>query len=691
MSSWIMIAAAAQPAAAQEAVAVQPPAAPERGVIAYPPAFFAEAAPVNAYDMVVRLPGFTFDKGQTVRGLAGSGGNVLIDGAPPVSKNDPLDEILKRIPAGAVERVEVIRGGAPGIDMEGRTVMANVVRKQTGGFRGAVMPGSYFVYDGRTLTGIRAEAQWRWAGGRSGELAQVYGRGPSDDLGDGIRTRYGPDGRVILRSDVDADGHGLRQWTTGAYETPFAGGRARFNGAFMLTPASVEIYDRIRGGGLEYEYDNIKRLQAELGGRYSRTITAALSVEAVAFQQWNNNRTTVHFEAPGLVRDFRLEKETTETVGRLHFRLRHSPELSLEAGIEGALNRLDSETDLAVNGRAVFIPAANVQVEETRGEVFARGTWRPNPRLTLEAGVRQEGSTVTTEGDLSLEKTLTYTKPRLAMTWAPDAATQVRARIEREVGQLNFDDFVASQSVGSLGVIVAGNPNLKPQQAWVAEAAYERRFLGSAAVVLTARHYEIRDTVDRGPARFDEGPRRGEIILDPVTGLPVADRPENIGKGTKDELQASLTLPLDRIFIRAAQFKAQATWRRTEVTDPVTGEEREISLVHPVDWEAHFSQDLPAWKSTWGIDASGGFRERAYRLSEVETKKQSTWVVVYGEYKPRPDWIIRLEAQGASMRNVKRIREVYRGVRDPSRLNFIDVRDLEWGGSLYLRVRKVFG
>ena len=70
---------------------------------------------------------------------------------------------------------------------------------------------------------------------------------------------------------------------------------------------------------------------------------------------------------------------------------------------------------------------------------------------------------------------------------------------------------------------------------------------------------------------------------------------------------------------------------------------------------------------------------------------QSTWVVVYGEYKPRPDWIIRLEAQGASMRNVKRIREVYRGVRDPSRLNFIDVRDLEWGGSLYLRVRKVFG
>ncbi|HEY8616316.1 TonB-dependent receptor [Phenylobacterium sp.] len=687
MSSWIMIAAAAQPATAQEVVAPQPPAAPERGVIAYPPSFFAEAAPTSAYDMVIRLPGFTFDKGQTVRGLAGSGGNVLIDGAPPVSKNDALDETLKRIPAATVERIELIRGGAPGVDMEGRSIMANVVRRQGSGFRGAVMPGSYFIYDGRTLLGLRGEFQWRWPGGRSAELAQVYGKGPSDDLGDGHRTRYGPTGAVILRSDVDADGQGLRQWTTGAYETPFAGGRARINGAFMLTPASVEIYDRIQGGGLEYEYNKIDRLQAELGGRFTRPLTERLSMEAVAFQQWNNNKTYVRFEAPGLVRRFVLDRETTESVGRLHLRHRFSPRVSLEAGVEGALNQLDSETELNINGAAVFLPAANVQVEETRGEVFARGTWRPSPRLTVEGGVRQEGSTVTSEGDVVLEKTLTYTKPRLALTWAPDAATQVRLRLEREVGQLNFDDFVASQSVGSLGVIVVGNPDLVPQQAWVAEAAVERRFWGSAAVVLTARHFEIKDTVDRGPART----AAGEIIRDPVTGLPLADRPENIGKGTKDELQASVSFPLDRFRIRAAQLKAQSTWRRTEVTDPLTGEKREISLVHPVDWTLNFSQDLPALKATWGIDVSGAFRERAYRLTEVETKKQSAWTVVYGEYKPRPDWIIRLEAQGATLRNVKRIREVYRGARDPSRLAFTDVRDLEWGGSLYLRIRKILG
>src|SRR3954453_23003102 len=106
MNVLMLLAAAAAPAAGAAAAA-------EHGVIAYPPAFFAAASPTSAYDMVTRLTGFTFDKGAVVRGLADAGGNVLIDGHPPVAKNDTLDEILKRIPTASVARLELIRGGAP--------------------------------------------------------------------------------------------------------------------------------------------------------------------------------------------------------------------------------------------------------------------------------------------------------------------------------------------------------------------------------------------------------------------------------------------------------------------------------------------------------------------------------------------------------------------------------------------------
>ncbi|MBL8553720.1 MAG: TonB-dependent receptor [Phenylobacterium sp.] len=691
MGPWLLIAAAAAPQAAETAVAATPPpaASAERGVTVYPPGFFAEAQPTSAYDMVIRLPGFTFDKGAAVRGLAGAAGNVIIDGQPPVSKNDALDEILKRIPVGSVERIELIRGGAPGIDMDGRSVLANVVRRQVAGFKAAAAPTTNLIYDGRVLHSFRGEAQWRWPGGRSAELSQVYGKGPNEELGDGVRTRFSANGALRFRSNVDVDSGGQRIYTIGAFETPALGGRVRLNGAYQLNPSFVELYDRFVGGGKEYEYDRIDREQIETGLRFSRPLTASMNLEAIALRQMNTTDTTVHFEAPGLVRDFRLDRETTETVGRITLKRRQSPRLSLEASVEGALNKLDSETELKVSGRPIVVPAANVQIEEKRGELAARANWRATDTLALEAAVRQEQSTVTSRGDVVLEKTLRFTKPRLAATWSPDPTSQVRLRLEREVGQLNFDDFVATSNVASTGTLSAGNPDLTPQQAWVFEAAAERRFWGSGALVLTVRHFELSDVVDRVP------------VLGP-TGAILADAPGNIGSGVKDEYTLSLTLPLDRLGVRGAQFRGYATRRRTRVVDPLTGLKREISVTRPaevrdgsqngpVSWEAHFTQDLPAIRTVWGADVIGAFRERTFRLNEIETRKVSATVLLFAEYKAASDLTLRVEAQAMNQRNARRIREVYVGPRSRGVLDYTDVRNLEWGGSLFFRVRKTFG
>src|SRR5690606_9963341 len=113
-TTLVQAAAAASPEAA---------AAPTQGVIAYPPSFFAASQPVNAFEMIERVPGFSFYGGSNVRGFEGAAGNVLIDGQRPSSKSDGLADILRRLPVSQVERIELIRGGAPGIDMQGRTVL----------------------------------------------------------------------------------------------------------------------------------------------------------------------------------------------------------------------------------------------------------------------------------------------------------------------------------------------------------------------------------------------------------------------------------------------------------------------------------------------------------------------------------------------------------------------------------------
>jgi outer membrane receptor protein involved in Fe transport len=683
---FLIAAAAAAPAGEQ---AVAEPAAPERGVISYPPSFFAEVQPVSAFDMVTRLPGFTFDKGVSVRGLAGGSGNVLIDGQPAVSKNDTLDEVLKRVPAASVERIELIRGGAPGIEMDGRSIVANVVRKQAAGFRGAITPSATFIYDGRVLSGLRAEAQWRWPGGRAAELSQIFGMRVFDEYGDGYRVRYNADETVRLRSSIDADGGGRSFWTTGAYETPLAGGKARVNAAYMTNPYASELYDRYVGGGREYEYITFGRDQIELGGRYSRTLTQRLSLEAVVLRQNTRGLSTVHFEAPGLVRDFDLRRKGAESVGRLILKLRASQGLSLEASAEGALNRLDSRTTLATNGVAVVVPAANVEIEEQRGELALRGAWQASDALTLEAGLRVERSTLTSMGDVTLENPQQFTKPRLSAVWSPSASNQVRLRLEREVGQLNFEDFVATSSVASTGTLSAGNPDLTPQQAWVAEATFEQRFWGSGAVVATVRRFELSDVVDRVP------------VFGP-TGAILADAPGNIGDGRRDELQVSLALPLDRLGAKGAHFRGQVTRRWSRVIDPITGARRDISTLRmgtgrdaavftPVSWDAHFTQDLPRLHAVWGIDVIGGFRDIAYRLSEIETKKISTQISLFTEYRARPNLTLRVEAVAVNQRDARRIREVYAGPRNLGVIDYTDVRNLEWGGGLNISLRRAFG
>lgn len=667
---------------AQAAAAAVPEAAaqPQQGVIAYPPAFFDSFRPTNALEMVERVPGFTFDEGDSVRGFEGAAGNVLIDGQRPAAKSDGLDQILTRLPASQVERIELIRGGAPGIDMQGKSVLVNVVRKQGAGFRGLIAASTKYVADdGRNTPAFRLEGSGE-SNGRAWEAGMLVAQGVDDGAGDGPRIRLDAQGRPLIRSFVESEGTVTFQGVfTGAYETPLADGKLRLNARLFLNEFNYDEqnYLQFPTVGKEFDQWGEDEKEIELGARYTRSLGPRTSLETVLLQRNADEHFGETFRSPADSVLFTLDQQTGESIARTVLKHRRSDTLSLEAGAEGAFNWLESETDFALNGQPQPVPAANVRVEEKRGELFGKATWQARPSLSFEAGVRQEASRISSDGDVELEKTLYFTKPRLAATWAPDAATQLRLRIEREVGQLDFDDFVASTEFNTGGDVQAGNPDLEPEQAWVAEAAAERRFWGSGAVVLTLRHYELSDVIDRAPIFTSSG--------------AAFDAPANIGSGVKQEVAVSLTLPLDRFGLKRAQLRGQSTWRRSEVTDPTTGEERSISGSRPLDWEAHFSHDLPQWRLTWGVDAYGGWRETYYRFNEVNVRKLKTFVTPFVDWKARPDITVRAEIQNATERGFHRTGYRYAGPRGTAPLEYVDDRDIQFGRIFYVRVRKTFG
>ena len=665
---------------AQAAIAAAPAAAgpAAQGVTSYPASFFASQQPANAAEMLDRVPGFVLDAGDSVRGFEGSAGNVIIDGRRPASKTDDIEQILRRIPASRVERIDIIRGGAPGIDMQGKTVIANVIRRSGGGMTGLLAAAQTHTDDGRTAFAARAEAQGE-IGPRTWEIGLYAGKGIDDGAGDGTGRRIYADGRPPESGGLEQEGDLLDWQGSGTFETPLAGGVARVNGRASERKYKFDEAFRIRTPepALENSWETSHDDKAELGVNYTRSLNARTTLELVGLRQERSYDNVSGFAADEADSTFELDRETTETIGRAVLKYRHDARLSFEGGGEFAVNKLDSAAQLFVNGVDQELPAADVQVKEERGEAFVKATWRPVSAWTVDSSLRYESSTISSDGDVTLEKTLRYWKPRVSVAWDVRPQTQLRFRVEREVGQLNFDDFVASSRFSSGGGVTAGNPDLNPEQAWVAEAAVEQQFWGSGSILLAFRHFELKNAIDRGPVF---GPA-GEVF----------DRPANIGDGTKDELALEATVPFTPVGLKGVLLRGEVVKRWSKVTDPTTGARREISGLEPVEWEASLTQDLPRWRINYGVDISGGVRETYYRYDIVETLKFSPFVHPFLEWKPQPDIHIRFEAPNVTGRGVRRSIVSYPGPRNAGGLPVLDYRDVAGPRMWYVRLRKTFG
>ncbi len=662
-----------------------PSMAANAAVTSFTPAYFTAASPTTALDMVQRLPGFTFDTGSAVRGFGGAAGNVVINGERPASKDDGLYDALRRIPASSVLRIDVIRGGAPGIDMQGKAIIANVVLRGDGGAKLLLATSVSRAYDGRLAPAGRAEGSIK-LGATTFEGSVLLSRGFDDNVGDGSRERRDAFGRVILQAWEVNKGIGSNNKATGAVETPMAGGTLRVNASVSSTPFDLTTDDELQNiRGREFEDYAQGQDTAEVGIRYERPLGGKLTSETFVLQQLSRARIDDDFYAdPAVAAEtgddtsdiYDLRKTGGESIVRSKLRYEGMHRLSLEAGAEGDYNWLTARTSYLENGAPVVLPAANVHVTELRGEAFGTAIWTASSKLTLEGGMRIEASRIASTGDVVSSQTFVYPKPRVAVTWSPDLAQQIRVRVEREVGQLNFDDFVGGSGNLSTGDVRAGNPRLNPQRDWVFEGAYERRFWTGADATVTVRHFALTDVIDRIPA---------------VSSSGQFDAPGNIGSGRQDEVALSLTLPTDRIGLKHGLLTGSTTFRYSRVIDPTTLQPRPISQLHSNDWEAHFTQALPKLRSTWGFDTYGPWQSVSYRYNEIDTNKLRAFVTLFAEFKFRPDIIFRTELRNVSAHGFEEARQLYNGPRNDSGLFFNDAKTLHTGRFIYFRVTKTFG
>ncbi len=674
MIDLIFAAALAAQDAAPPAPAPAPVAAAE-GVTAYPLSFFIAGNPSSAFDMIARVPGFSFEPGDVVRGFASAAGNVLIDGKRPTSKASTLEEALRRIPAESVVRVELIRGGAPGIDMQGRSVLANVVRSTAAVTDASLVWQEKAFADGHIVP--RGEFQLTQ---RKGGLVWSAGLQAFSEInpfmGNGTQTRRDRTGAIYESGPLDID---MRDK---GYQATLEGELTRANDVIRLNAAlkrNLTGYDETVGilNNLGRPISTDKSIydyrvdKAELGGDYTRDLPAGMKLRVLGLQTLTKDRRDGFSSLRGSNTVVTETGTAGESIVRAALTQARSAALTLEGGGEAAFNYLDAGSARVANGVVQVLPNANVRIEEKRAEGFAKASIRPSAALSMELEARAEVSKISQTGDTNSGKSFFFAKPRAQLTYKATPTTEIRMRFEREVGQLNFKDFAASSALDA-GTVNVGNADLEPESSWVAEATIDKRFWGRGAFVVTYSHAWISDAVD----------------LIPINGA--FDAPGNIGDGRRDTLVASLTVPLQRLGVPGGLLRLANTWRWSKVTDPVTLLTRRLSGENPTFLTIRFSQDLPKYNAVWGIDGNMRLENTAYRINEVRSDVKREFLIFYTEYKPRPDITVRAELANPTFRQRLRYRQQYVGPRSANLLAYDERRVWVLGPTFALRMRKTF-
>ena len=688
--SMLAFAAAFAPASAQEeAQSICPDASALTCTIGekvvYLPGFFDQYNPVTALDMVQRVPGFSIDPGDDVRGFGGAAGNVLIDGERPSTKSADLFQVLQRIGADSVNYIELIRGGAGSLDTAGQSVVVNVVRNTGAGTRDAA-PWEFVLIKRRPGGGVRPLGSISYSDylGKNKYTvgANLFGISLAFQSIEDITRFSGLDETRDRMGNFREQGGGLNF----KLERPFDNGdKAQFTveAEFFKWRETYNEARLIENGDASDAFFTFpfEDFNFEVGGDYEHGISEDLNIKFIALFSREYQDRLIEFAvfdppAPDERSLFVTDREIGELIGRTELNFTGPDRHAMQIGGEIAKNFIDNTSMLSVADAMgmlmpVDIAGANTRVSELRGEVFVKDSWTLSQKLTADIGFALEASRISQSGDNANSRNFLYPKPSLTLTYAANDKTQFRLAAEREVGQLDFGEFVSAVNFDDDDVDF-GNPDLRPQRTWAFEASAERRFGDIGVVKLTGFYDHVQDVED----------------LLPIGG--VVEVPGNIGDGKVYGAVIDVTTPLGWFGLKNARLESSATIRDSSVTDPVTGEPREFSFTENTFYEIEFRQDFPAYDVSWGASTNNSSEEFGFGLDEFSRFTRDQELAAFVETTAIDGVKIRFEVR--DILNVTNVRDrtVFDGSRALAMPLFREFRRSNNGGAYRLTLSGTF-
>ena len=588
---------------------------------------FAQFAPRTALDIVRRIPGFSIDSGDSgSRGFGQASGNVLINGQRVSGKSNDAESVLGRISTVNVNKIEVLDGTTLGIPgLSGQVV--NVTTRDSGGVSGTWnwkvrsrenLRPTYNDF-GVTVSGQRGALSWAIEAESDPERGASAGpERVTDGAGNVIETR-----KEDFTHDAEAASiAGSLAWN------PAGGSVANLSAKFAAyQPDDKEVSKFFRAGGVvgrRLFQGSEDETNAEIGADYEFGLGPG-RLKTIALVRREDSPTVDHVLRGNLDGTDLSESVFEQTVEEGEYILRSeyawvpSEGRDWQVSLEGAFNYLDAESALfrSTGGAPLVelvLPSANSRVEEQRGEFSVTHGRVLAPNLNLQVSLGVEMSELSQSGDAENVRTFTRPKGFASLSWQADPTLQLVTRLDREVGQLDFFDFISSVNLNQ-GNGSQGNSEIVPEQAWKLSVTAEKDFKDWGAATLTLFGSDIEDIVDRIPI----GP---------------GDGPGNIDSAWRVGADLDATLKLAKLGLSGTELTFGGEWRDSRVEDPLTGVERPINGSDIYYLNAELRRDIPLTDWAVGVYLESYNGNPEFTLNErFHSGNQPPFSFAYVEHK----------------------------------------------------------
>lgn len=610
--AWVCVSGSAL---AQQPIDVTASDTPSRAATleTYKPAFFKQFQPNTAFDMVERIPGFTLRSSDTERGFGEAETNFLINGRRPSTKTQEASDILSRISANTVVRIELLDGASldiPGLSGQVVNIVARSVNL-SGNWRYAAR-----FEDGTEPQILEGEVN---LSGTRGDLGFTVGLelGQFTLTESSIETYFDASRAVIEDRTEDVFLRNLAPsanlaliWTPKAGR--FANHVANFNASFEMDNDNSGIrevftaIDPTRVSGQSFAHAGEDEIEVEISGDYAFPLKLGSVDGTLKFIGLNSisdgENETIFVSSPlgqtATRTAFADNFKDGETIARAEYGFKPSTYHDVQLSAEYAFNFLESETRFENHILAPVLD--NVRVEEDRFNARITDSWQIKPDLSLQASIGAEYSSLQVVNPRSAARDFFRPKGFAAVSYKASAHYSIRARVERSVGQLNFSTFVSDRNLAD-SLITAGNAQIKPSQSWDMSLEFER----TDDKLLSGR---IRPYL--------------ELIEDPIDRVLISattEGPGNLENAVRYGIDANATLLFDTLGIPGLRLEIDGGIGDSSIDDPLSGVSRQVNFNEEYRYSLFARYDIP--KSDFALTSQIDNDETSpfFRLDEVRT------------------------------------------------------------------------